>query len=170
MILIWKQLFECGWRSCLVCSFSTILSMCMLTVKRRKPHSDSLYQFWMRSLWRERAKRHEPHKMVKSHTCQKLTDMPYSMPTPTTGYRHLILYCVLWLERVGWLWGTSTRWRTDSTCIGHMYLYLPLCGQGLWPTQSRALKEQGSWVVNRGADALEKMGLNTFIGYLHRAL
>ena len=32
------------------------------------------------------------------------------------------------------------------------------------------LKEQGSWVVNRGSDALEKMGLNTFIGYLHRAL
>ena len=38
VILIWKQLFECGWRSCLVCSFSTILSMGMLTVKRRKPH------------------------------------------------------------------------------------------------------------------------------------
>lgn len=32
------------------------------------------------------------------------------------------------------------------------------------------LKEEGSWVANRGADALEKMGLDTFIGYLLRAL
>jgi len=32
------------------------------------------------------------------------------------------------------------------------------------------LKEQGSWVVNRGSDALEKLGLNTFMGYLHRIL
>lgn len=32
------------------------------------------------------------------------------------------------------------------------------------------LKKKGSWVVNREADALEKLGLNTFMGYLHRAL
>lgn len=32
------------------------------------------------------------------------------------------------------------------------------------------LKQKGSWVVNREEDALEKMGLNTFMGYLHRAL
>ena len=33
-----------------------------------------------------------------------------------------------------------------------------------------SLKSEGSWVVNRERDALEKMGLKTFIGYLHRAL
>jgi hypothetical protein len=32
------------------------------------------------------------------------------------------------------------------------------------------LKKEGSWVVNREEDALEKLGLNTFMGYLHRAL
>ena len=135
--------------------------------KAQAPFRFIISVFWMRSLWRERAKRHEPHKMVKSHTCQKLTDMPYSMPTPTTGYRRLILYCGLselggcgGLRPVG---GQTLHVSATCTCIFR-------CGQGLWPTQSRALKEQGSWVVNRGADALEKMGLNTFIGYLHRAL
>ena len=32
------------------------------------------------------------------------------------------------------------------------------------------LKKQGSWVTDREQDALEKLGLNTFMGYLHRAL
>ena len=32
------------------------------------------------------------------------------------------------------------------------------------------LKSQGSWVTNREADALEKLNLDTFLGYLHRAL
>jgi hypothetical protein len=32
------------------------------------------------------------------------------------------------------------------------------------------LKTEGSWVTARGQDALEKLGLNTFLGYLHRAL
>lgn len=32
------------------------------------------------------------------------------------------------------------------------------------------LKEDGSWVVNREQDALEKNGLNTFMGYLHRSM
>lgn len=32
------------------------------------------------------------------------------------------------------------------------------------------LREQNSWVTNRKADALEKLGLNTFMGYLHRSL
>ena len=32
------------------------------------------------------------------------------------------------------------------------------------------LKKQGSWVVSRGQDALEKIGLDTFLGYLHRSL
>jgi hypothetical protein len=32
------------------------------------------------------------------------------------------------------------------------------------------LSQQGSWVVARGQDALENLGLNTFMGYLHRAL
>ena len=137
--------------------------------KAQAPFRFIISVFWMRSLWRERAKRHEPHKMVKSHTCQKLTDMPYSMPTPTTGYRHLILYCGLSWVAVGDFdpLADADGSRTDSTCIGHMYLYLPLWPR---PVANSKPKEQGSWVVNRGADALEKMGLNTFIGYLHRAL
>ena len=32
------------------------------------------------------------------------------------------------------------------------------------------LKKANSWVTARGQDALEKLGLNTFLGYLHRAL
>lgn len=32
------------------------------------------------------------------------------------------------------------------------------------------LKSQKSWVTARGEDALEKLGLDTFMGYLHRAL
>ena len=28
----------------------------------------------------------------------------------------------------------------------------------------------GSWVVTRGKDPLEKLGLNTFMSYLHRSL
>lgn len=32
------------------------------------------------------------------------------------------------------------------------------------------LKNKGSWVVNRKQDALEKLGDNTFLGYLHRIL
>lgn len=32
------------------------------------------------------------------------------------------------------------------------------------------LKKAGSWVTDRSPDALEKLGLNTFMGYLHRAL
>jgi hypothetical protein len=31
------------------------------------------------------------------------------------------------------------------------------------------LKKDGSWVTNREADVLEKLGINTFMGYLHRA-
>ena len=32
------------------------------------------------------------------------------------------------------------------------------------------LKAQGSWVVNREGDPLQKLGMQTFLGYLHRAL
>ena len=32
------------------------------------------------------------------------------------------------------------------------------------------LQKANSWVVNRGQDPLEKLGLNTFMGYLHREL
>lgn len=34
----------------------------------------------------------------------------------------------------------------------------------------KELQKQGSWVTARQQDALEKLGLNTFMGYLHRAL
>lgn len=39
-----------------------------------------------------------------------------------------------------------------------------------YTTLKSELKKEGSWVVNRGEDALEKLGLNTFMGYLHRTL
>lgn len=32
------------------------------------------------------------------------------------------------------------------------------------------LLTQSSWVVKRQPDPLEKLGLNTFLGYLHRSL
>jgi hypothetical protein len=32
------------------------------------------------------------------------------------------------------------------------------------------LVNENSWVVKRGADALEKLGIDTFLGYLHRSL
>mmetsp|Transcript_18782 Transcript_18782/g.26990 ORF Transcript_18782/g.26990 Transcript_18782/m.26990 type:complete len:239 (-) Transcript_18782:55-771(-) len=32
------------------------------------------------------------------------------------------------------------------------------------------LKKEGSWVTDREPDALEKMGISTFMGYLHRSL
>jgi hypothetical protein len=32
------------------------------------------------------------------------------------------------------------------------------------------LKSKGSWVTDREPDALEKLGINTFMGYLHRSL
>ena len=138
--------------------------------KAQAPFRFIISVFWMRSLWRERAKRHEPHKWSNhtharnSPTCHTVLR---SMPTPTTGYRHLILYCGLSWVAVGDFDPLADGSRTDSTCIGHMYLYLPLWPR---PVANSKPKEQGSWVVNRGADALEKMGLNTFIGYLHRAL
>ena len=31
------------------------------------------------------------------------------------------------------------------------------------------LRGEGSWVVNRAPDPLEKLGLNTFLGYIHRS-
>lgn len=46
----------------------------------------------------------------------------------------------------------------------------PQMDDGEYGKLKTELKEQGSWVVNRGSDALEKLGLNTFMGYLHRAL
>ncbi|ACI65184.1 predicted protein [Phaeodactylum tricornutum CCAP 1055/1] len=39
-----------------------------------------------------------------------------------------------------------------------------------YTTLKRELKAQGSWVTARSQDTLEKLGLNTFMGYLHRAL
>jgi len=32
------------------------------------------------------------------------------------------------------------------------------------------LKAAGSWVVNRVQDPLEKLGMDTFLGYLHRQM
>jgi len=32
------------------------------------------------------------------------------------------------------------------------------------------LQAANSWVVNRGKDPLEKLGMNTFLGYLHRRM
>ena len=31
------------------------------------------------------------------------------------------------------------------------------------------LQEEESWVVSRAQDPLEKLGLNTFLGYIHRS-
>lgn len=46
----------------------------------------------------------------------------------------------------------------------------PIMEDGEYQSLKRNLKQEGSWVVSREQDALEKLGLNTFMGYLHRAL
>ena len=47
---------------------------------------------------------------------------------------------------------------------------LPMMSDDEYATLKSDLKKEGSWVVSRGQDALEKLGLDTFLGYLHRAL
>ena len=46
----------------------------------------------------------------------------------------------------------------------------PLMDDGEYKALKKSLKEEGSWVVGRKEDALEKNGLNTFMGYLHRTM
>ena len=47
---------------------------------------------------------------------------------------------------------------------------LPIMDDEEYATLKADLKAEGSWVVSRGQDALEKLGLDTFLGYLHRAM
>lgn len=47
---------------------------------------------------------------------------------------------------------------------------LPVLDDAEYASLKADLKAEGSWVVQRGQDALEKLGLDTFLGYLHRAL
>ena len=46
----------------------------------------------------------------------------------------------------------------------------PILSDDEYKRLKEELKGQNSWVVSRGQDALEKLGLDTFLGYLHRAL
>mmetsp|Transcript_5861 Transcript_5861/g.13368 ORF Transcript_5861/g.13368 Transcript_5861/m.13368 type:complete len:260 (-) Transcript_5861:216-995(-) len=46
----------------------------------------------------------------------------------------------------------------------------PLMDDDEYATLKKELKLAKSWVVDRRADALEKLGVDTFMGYLHRAL
>jgi hypothetical protein len=45
----------------------------------------------------------------------------------------------------------------------------PIMDDDKYAQLKATLKQDGSWVTNREADALEKLGINTFMGYLHRA-
>ena len=47
---------------------------------------------------------------------------------------------------------------------------LPMMSDAEYSELKTDLKKEGSWVVSRGQDALEKLGMDTFLGYLHRAL
>jgi hypothetical protein len=47
---------------------------------------------------------------------------------------------------------------------------MPIMDDEEYASLKKDLRAQGSWVVSRGQDALEKLGLDTFLGYLHRAL
>lgn len=47
---------------------------------------------------------------------------------------------------------------------------LPMMSDAEYSELKSDLKKEGSWVVSRGQDALEKLGMDTFLGYLHRAL
>jgi hypothetical protein len=46
----------------------------------------------------------------------------------------------------------------------------PILSDAEYQELKHDLTSQGSWVVSRGKDALEKLGLDTFLGYLHRSL
>jgi hypothetical protein len=46
----------------------------------------------------------------------------------------------------------------------------PLMGDEEYAALKSDLVKEKSWVTDRGQDALEKLGLDTFLGYLHRAL
>jgi hypothetical protein len=46
----------------------------------------------------------------------------------------------------------------------------PILGDEEYSKLKESLKSEQSWVVERKQDSLEKLGLNTFIGYLHRSL
>ena len=46
---------------------------------------------------------------------------------------------------------------------------MPIMDDDEYQNLKQTLKKDGSWVTNREADALEKLGINTFMGYLHRA-
>ena len=45
----------------------------------------------------------------------------------------------------------------------------PILDDEAYAKLKASLKQENSWVVNREADVLEKLGVNTFMGYLHRA-
>jgi len=46
----------------------------------------------------------------------------------------------------------------------------PILGDGEYEKLKGELKAEKSWVVERKQDSLEKLGLDTFLGYLHRSL
>lgn len=46
----------------------------------------------------------------------------------------------------------------------------PIMGDEDYLDLKKELSQENSWVTARGQDALEKLGLGTFLGYLHRAL
>lgn len=46
----------------------------------------------------------------------------------------------------------------------------PLMDDAEYTALKTELKKEKSWVVNRKEDALEKLGLNSFMGYLHRSM
>ncbi|CAB9524079.1 PGR5-like protein 1A [Seminavis robusta] len=47
---------------------------------------------------------------------------------------------------------------------------IPIMDDQEYSSLKNDLRKERSWVVSRGQDALEKLGLDTFLGYLHRAL
>jgi hypothetical protein len=47
---------------------------------------------------------------------------------------------------------------------------LPIMDDAEYNALKGELKKDGSWVTDRAPDALEKLGMDTFMGYLHRAL
>jgi hypothetical protein len=45
----------------------------------------------------------------------------------------------------------------------------PIMGDEEYIKLKSELNKESSWVTARGQDALEKLGLDSFLGYLHRA-
>ena len=56
------------------------------------------------------------------------------------------------------------------TCVAYARKGTPLIDDEEYAKLKSSLQAKGSWVANRGMDTLERLGMETFMGYLHREM